>query len=805
MKADELTLEEKCRLLGGASTWRTHAIERAGIPALKLSDGPNGVRGDGVGTRSTPGLVIPVGIALGATWNVDLVRDLADVLGREAERKGAHVLLAPTVNLQRTPVGGRVFECLSEDPELTARLAVAYVRAVQEHDVAVTVKHFVVNDTEVERMTVDVHVDDAALRELYLRPFEAAVTEGGAWGVMSAYNKLRGEHCADNRWLLTEVLREEWGFDGFVVSDWYGSHDTVASAHAGLTVPMPGPRTIYGDALERAVNAGTVEEATVDRLVNQVITLATRTKAAERSSERAEETVDDPRERALCRRAVAEGAVLVRNDGVLPLDASRTVAVIGPNARDTRIMGGGSSSLEALPHRSVLDALEDRVASVVHAPGVRIDRLPPPLPERLLRTPDGEPGLFVEYRNGLSPEAEVVATDNAPSTMVRFFGSTPPAVDPARFHVAMVGSFVPEVSGPHRFSAVITGMGHVQVGDVRVLDDPNRSLPRGSMFFGLACEEQTAVVDCQAGVPVPVSLSGTGLGGFAGLRLGVRVPDPPDLLERAVAAAEQSDAAVVVVGTNDEWETEGEDRTTIALPGDQDELVRRVAAANPNTAVVVNAGSPVAMPWADRVGAVLLTYFGGNEMGDGVTDVLLGAADPGGRLPITCPRRLEDVPSWPHYAPVDGVQTYGEGLFMGYRGHDASGVEPLYPFGHGLSYGTADWGSPEVSAETVRAGEPVDVSVTVTATGERAATVVVQGYVSQVEPPVPRPPKSLACWQKLVVDPGDATRVTLQFPPTAFRRWDETADAWTIDPGRYELLLASSAADIRHRFPVTLT
>ena len=809
MRAEQLTLEEKCRILGGASTWRTHPGPSGDVPVVKMSDGPNGVRGDGLGATRTPGVVIPVGIALGATWDAELVGELADLLGRETVRKGAHVLLAPTVNLQRTPVGGRVFECFSEDPELTARLAVAYVRGVQAHDVAVTVKHFVVNDTEIDRMTVDVQADDRTLRELYLRPFEAAVTEAGAWGIMSAYNQLRGEHCAQSRWLLTDVLRDEWGFDGFVVSDWFGSHDTVGSAHAGLNVAMPGPKTIYGARLQRAVEVGDVDEATVDALVDDVVRLAERTHADRLSSERDEQTVDEPSERALCRRAVVAGAVLARNEGALPIAPGARIALVGPNASGTRIMGGGSASLEPLPNRSILEALEAR-AEVVHEPGVRIDRLPPPLGSRSLRTPDGEPGLLVEYRNGHDPDSDIVFTEASRSSMVRFFGSTPAGVDPARFLVTMRGEYVPEVSGRHELSAVITGGGHVRVGDEDVLDDPDHRLPRGPLFFGLGSEEQTAVLDAEAGVPVPVHITCTGVGGFSAIRLGVRPPDPADMIGLAVAAAADADVAVVVVGTNDEWETEGEDRTTISLPGDQDELVRRVAAANPNTVVVVNAGSPVAMPWLDDVSAVLITYFGGIEMGDGVADVLLGDADPGGRLPITYPVALEDTPAWPHYRPVDGVQRYGEGLLMGYRGFDAAGTAPLLPFGHGLSYGTSTWPkatttTTSIAAADLEAGATVDVDVVVEATGDRDATAVVQGYVAPVDPPVERAPKTLGTWSRVVVPAGDSTTTTLRFGATALRRWDDVDGRWVIDPGPVDLIVAASATDERHRIRVTVT
>jgi beta-glucosidase len=794
---EDLTLEEKCQLLGGASTWRTHPVDRVDLPALKMSDGPNGVRGDGLGARRTPGVTIPVGIAIGASWNPELAGELGDLLGKESRRKGAHVLLAPTVNLQRTPVGGRVFECMSEDPELTARLAVPLVRAVQAHDVAVTVKHYVANDTEVDRMTVDVDVDDRVLRELYLRPFEATVTEAGAWGIMSAYNQVGGEHAAGNARLLTTILRDEWGFDGFVVSDWFGSHDTVASIRAGLTVAMPGPRTIYGERLQAAVESGEAEETLVDAQVEALLRLMARVRVTERDPEQDEQTVDDSDERALCRRAAAEGLVLCRNEGgVLPISPTASLAVVGPNASDTRIMGGGSASLQPLPHPSLLEVLGERFASVVHEPGTRIDRLPPPLTERVLRTADGEPGLRVDYRDGVDDSGPIVTSDITPESMLRFFGSTPEGVDPERFHVTVTGAFVPDVSGPHLFSAVLTGAGRIEVGDDAVLDDPDHRLPRGPLFFGLASEEQESTIDCEAGVPVPVRITTTGRGGFAGIRLGVRAPEPEDLIERAVAAARGADVAVVVVGTNDEWETEGEDRTTIELPGDQDDLVRRVAAANPRTVVIVNAGSPVSMPWVEEVAGVLVAYFGGSEMARGVADVLAGDADPGGRLPITYPKALEDTPTWRWYAPVDGVQHYGEGLLMGYRGFDAAGTEPLFPFGHGLSYGATTWGEGSLSSSAVDAGADVELTVPVEATGERSATVVVQAYLSGPDGHG-RAPKVLAGFAKAVVEPGSEEAIVVRVPSEAFRRWD--GSGWVVDRGRWEVSTAASATDVRDR------
>ncbi len=317
------------------------------------------------------------------------------------------------------------------------------------------------------------------------------------------------------------------------------------------------------------------------------------------------------------------------------------------------------------------------------------------------------------------------------------------------------------------------------------------------MYFGAGSEEQWATVDMQAGEPVDIDVELWMRQPVGVVRLGIRPPRVEALIERAAAVARRADAAVVVVGTNEDWETEGADRTTIALPGDQDELVRAVAAVNPRTIVVVNAGSPVSMPWVDEVAAILIPFFGGMEMGNAVADVLLGDTDPGGRLPITYPKRLEDAPAWSHYRPVDGVQRYGEGFAMGYRGHDRSGVEPLFPFGHGLSYGDATWGPATASTTSVGKGETVTVTVPVTTTTERDATVVVQGYVASVDSPVDREPKALRTWAKLAVPAGATVDVPLTFAREAFRRWDTMTGDWVVDPGDYDLVIAASATDIR--------
>jgi beta-glucosidase len=794
---DQLTLSEKCSLVAGASNWRTPPIPRLGIPAVKMTDGPNGARGEGTVGEATPGVLVPVGIAQGATWDPDLVGRVGDLLGRETLRRTSHVLLAPAVNLHRTPIGGRTFEYYSEDPELTARLSVEYVKGVQAHDVAATVKHFVANDTEVDRHTVDVDVDERVLRELYLRPFEACIGEAGAWAVMSAYNRLAGEFCAANTELLRVILRDEWGFDGAVMSDWYGAHEAAPSANGGLSIEMPGPPQVYGEHLEAAVQRGEVEEATVDGLVLDVIRLIDRTRATERSPDEPEVSVDDPDERAFCRHVAQAGSVLAKNTGgALPIDAGSgvSIAVVGPNAADTRTQGGGSSALQPLPHGSILDALRVRFPSLVHERGVTMDKATPLAPLDRFIGPDGEPGLLVQIHNGTEATGPP-RHEGRTNGQLRYFGSLPDGVTTPCF-VTLRGAYLPEVPGPHEFGLITAGRPTCRVGDVE-LARGGEQLPAGDAFYGSGSAEQLATIEAMAGEAIPIEFDLVARGPFAAMRLGVRPPADEGMFDRAVAAAATADVAVVVVGTNDEWETEGHDRDSITLPGRQDELVSAVAGVCDRTVVVVNAGAPVSMPWIDEVDAVLLPFFGGMEMAEAVASILTGEADPGGRLPITFPRQLDDSPAWPHYAPVDGVQRYVEGLHMGYRGHDRTGVQPLFPFGHGLSYGASQWGEATASATSLDAGESVTVSVPIAATGDRDATVVVQGYVAPIDPPVEREVKSLRTWAKGVVPAGATRTFELVFGPEAFRRWDDQAHGWTIDPGAYDLVIAASAADIR--------
>jgi beta-glucosidase len=797
-RIDQLTLEEKVALLAGVDWWHTAAVDRLGVPALKMSDGPAGVRGAHV-SGGPPSNSFPCGTALGATWDVDLVREVGEALAAELASKGAQLILAPTVNLHRTPLAGRNFECYSEDPFLTARLAVAYIEGVQGQGVGATVKHFVANDSEFERMTISSEVPERALRELYLLPFEAAVREAGTWALMSAYNKVAGTWCSEHPWLLTTLLREEWGFDGLVVSDWFGTHSTEAGVEAGLDLEMPGPPQHRGEALLVAVREGRVAEAVVDERVGRVLQLLERTgvltgTAADPTVERYD---DDPARHALLRRAAASAIVLLQNEGdLLPLDpaAIGSLAVIGPTASWASTQGGGSAQVAPPYEVSPLEGLRASLGAsvaVTFEPGASIARGPSRLdPTRLA---DGV--LAVEYLDGAGT---VVATERTRRSWFRWDPQFRPAGADAPWTVRATSTFTAAYDGEHAFSVRTAGRVRLSVGDTTAA---SWDAAEGRRTVGLS-------VTLAAGEAVPLRLEWAVDHGDLGLDLRVLEPLPADLADRAVAAAAAADVAVVVVGLDSTWETEGRDRADLSLPGGQADLVRRVAAANPRTIVVVNTGAPVDLTWADDVPAILQLWYPGQEGGNALADVVFGRVSPGGRLPTTFPRRLEDVPAMAHYPGADGAVHYEEGLFIGYRAFDRSGVTPAFPFGHGLSYTTFAYGPITTSATTVgpSASAGLEVVVPVTNTGPVAGDEVVQLYVVDVEASVERPAKELKGFVRVRdVAPGATVEARFVLDDRSFAFWDPDRHDWVVEPGDFELLAAASVADVRQRATVTWT
>ncbi|MET9318754.1 glycoside hydrolase family 3 C-terminal domain-containing protein [Streptomyces sp. NPDC003038] len=797
-----LDLDTKARLLAGQDMWSLPAVPEIGLRSLVMSDGPIGVRGVRW-TADDPSIALPSPTALAAAWDPALARRAGRLLAQEARRKGVHVLLAPTVNLHRSPLGGRHFECYSEDPYLTGAIGSGYVNGVQDGGVGTTVKHFVGNDAETERFTVDNAIAPRPLRELYLAPFEAIVAGARPWGVMTAYNQVNGTTMTEHHHLVNEVLRGEWGFDGFNVSDWMAARSTTADIEGGLDVAMPGPSTVYGPALAAAVRAGEVPESAVDAAVRNVLRLAARVGALDGAPAAVAVPPAPIDGQALARELAARGFVLVRNEnGALPLDAGpgRTVALIGAAARDARVLGGGSATV--FPERVVspLDGLTAALAEGALTFTVGAD------PSDELTPADKGFELRAVCRDA---SGAVLGKGGLPSGQVQWIGDDLPAgaTYDTMASIEVTGTFVPRESGEHAFGTRGLGAFSLAMGGQKVWDGVQEMGDESDpfeAFFGAPSER--ARITLTEGEPVEVSLTYrvpdmTALPlkavMFSLLHLGPR-RDPDELIAEAVAAARSADTAVVVVATTERVESEGFDRRDLTLPGRQDDLVRAVAAANPNTVVVVNAGSPVELPWREEVAAVLLTWFPGQEGGAALADVLLGDAEPGGRLPTTWPATFADAPVT-EVVPAEGRLEYREGLFIGYRAYEKHAITPAFPFGHGLGY--TDWAyeSLEATADAVR--------VRVTNTGTRPGREVVQVYLAPVETAadsarsaaVERPGSWLAAFAGVEAGPGESVEAEIALPARAFEIWDEEAHGWQRVAGAYEVRASRSHGDTRLR------
>ncbi len=830
-----LPVEEKVRLLTGADSWRTYGADALGLRPIVMSDGPAGVRGITKDDRN-PSASLPCPSALGATWDADLVRELTKAMAAEARAKGVHVVLAPTINLMRTPLGGRGFECFSEDPVLTARLAVGYVRGLADGGVGAAVKHYVGNDSETERWTYDAQIPEAVLRELYLVPFEACVREAGTAMVMAAYNAVNGSLMTEHARLLREVLKDEWGFTGVIVSDWDATRSTVATAVAGLDLAMPGPDSPWGAALVAAVRDGTVPEEVIDDKVLRLLEVARQVGAltfpvpapsADGAPARDGNALDGrtldgnaldgaaPRGAALAdpgllRRVAAASFTLLRNErAALPIDpaATRQVALIGPNAAHPVIQGGGSAAVHPAAVSTPVAALRAALggqATVTVSPGCHTWEIVPEPPAGTVTDPvTGQPGVRLEFRTA---DGTLIGSEHRSGTLFAWWGDGVPAGvgwgEPGT--VTVRASYTPEHTGPHVVGAAGVGRLRVTVdgtvaaqGDTPVPDDPVETMTRPGQITGQ--------VQLTAGELTDVRLdfrpAATAEGPLA-VRLGiVAAPDEEAALAAAVAAATAADVAVVVAGSAETTESEGFDRPSLRLPGRQDELIERVSAANPRTVVVVNAGMPVLMPWAGRVAAVLYAWLPGQAMGAALADVLLGRAEPGGRLPVTLPAAERDAPVL-HAVPDGGRLSYTEGLLVGYRGYDAAGTVPLFPFGHGLGY--TGWEYEALSAPaTVAPGTDLPLRIRVRNTGHRAGREVVQVYLGGPQPDPGRPVRVLATFGSATAGPGEAADLALTVPARLFARYDEQAARWVWPPGEFTVAVGRSSRDLRLTSTVT--
>lgn len=812
----KLSLEEKVALLTGADFWSLRPHPGIGLRPIRTSDGPAGVRGPRWDERDTA-LNVPAPVALAATWDPRPAELIGSLLAAECHRKDVDVLLAPTVNLQRSPFSGRNFEYFSEDPVLTEVMGSAVVRGLQRAGVAATVKHFVANDSETDRFSVDVRVGERALRELYLAPFETIVRDARPWAVMAAYNSVNG-HTMTESPMLSGILKGEWGFDGLVVSDWHAGRSTEAAANAGLDLMMPGPGGPWDHALIDAVRQGRVSEARIDDKVLRIVRLAARVGALNRApGSRPEDPWTVERARDALRSTAASGFVLARNEqSLLPMDPHglRRVAVLGPNAAVPRTLGGGSATVFPPYCVSPLEGLRAALApdiAVDYSPGVHSHTRIPLAKPALLHLPDStEPGTLVEF---LDASGSVLDAEH------RLGGSCtwrmlPVAVRPAQLAAVRVTTAIrAQKPGRHLIGCSGHGRFRMTIAD-HLAFDTQLSVPGGTdpTEAHIRPPQQYAAINLDAGQSVDVLLEhhlGTSGGdtsfvlGGVSFQLNVEEPHAKDSDEiaRAALLAQAADVAIVVVGNTEEVESEGFDRTSLSLPGRQDELVRRVADANPRTVVVVNSGSPVLLPWADAVPAVLLTTFPGQEYGNALADVLLGRSEPGGLLPVTWPDSPGNLLST---TPSRGVLSYDEGLFIGYRHFDRAGRQPRYPFGHGLGFTNWEYLDAEVVVPPAAPGGAV-IRVRLRNAGARAGCETIQVYASRQHSSVERPVRWLVGFTKVETGPGDEVTTDIPVPLRRLAYWNTADGTWAVEPGKYQLAIGRSSRDLPLRTAVIAT
>ncbi|PYH41053.1 beta-glucosidase H [Aspergillus saccharolyticus JOP 1030-1] len=815
---EELTLGEKVALTAGIDFWHTASVPRLNIPSLRMSDGPNGVRG----TRffnGVPAACFPCATALGATWDTELLHQVGRLMGEEAIAKGSHIILGPTINIQRSPLGGRGFESYAEDGVLSGTLAGHYCRGVQEKGVAATLKHFVCNDQEHERLAVDTIITDRALREIYLLPFQLAMRICQPACVMTAYNKVNGTHVSENKKIITDILREEWGWDGLVMSDWFGTYSTSDAINAGLDLEMPGKTRWRGTALAHAISSNKVAEFVMDERVRNVLNLVNWVEPLGIPEHAEEKALNRPEDQALLRRAASESVVLMKNEeNILPLKKEKSILVIGPNAKFAAYCGGGSASLDSYYTVTPFEGVSAKSQGpVAFAQGVYSHK-ELPLLGPLLKTEDGKTGFKFRVYNEPASESNRTLVDelHLVSSSGFLMDYVNPKIKSFTFYVDMEGYFTPEEDGVYDFGVTVVGTGKLYV-DGEVVVDNTQNQRQGTAFFGNATVEERGSKALKAGQTYRILLEfgsaptsdldmrGVVIFGPGGFRFGAcRQITQEELISQAVRLAASAEQVVIFAGLTSEWETEGHDRDHMDLPPGSDEMISRVVDAHPNAVVVLQSGTPVTMPWVHKTKGLLHAWFGGNECGNGIADVLYGDVNPAAKLPVSFPVRLQDNPSYLNFRSERGRVLYGEDVYVGYRYYEKLDLPPLFPFGHGLSYTTFDRQNlrvttvPEQLACTADAApEPVSVTVSVTNTGPLPGAEIVQLWVRPPPTGVNRPKRELKGFTKVMLQPGETRAVEIAVEKKlATSWWDEQRGKWASESGVYEVQVTGTGEGV---------
>lgn len=798
-----MSLEEKAGFLAGVDDWNFRGSHRFKIPSIYVADCGHGVTL--CGDRSSPATCFPTGISMASTWNVELMEEVGQALGRECLALGVSLLLGPMINLHRIPLNGRSFETFSEDPVLAGRLGGAIVRGIQSQGVGACLKSIVANNQQHQQHTTDVRVDERTLRELYLRAFEIAVEESDPAALMTSYNPLNGVNTGESAWLIKEVVRGDWGYQGMVVSDWRAI-ESAAVYQSGLDLEMPGPgKFLSREKVLAAVETGVWTEAEVDERVERILRLLLKYGRSPHGATEFANYLDSPENRTLAQRVAEESIVLLKNEGgLLPLSRQRIkrLAVIGPNAAQTRLGGGGSASVTPFVTVSPLEGIRTTAGKgieVCFEEGCSLTGTMETVREVWRRVATSEAGLRAAFYPSGEVDGEPEAVHEVEEIDASWGWAAPgPDVPRCNYAVRFTGMLVPPATGRYRLGVFGQEGGvRLKLGGETVVDDWVDSDTPHDFEGGYASRYQTVEADWEVNQPVLVELDYGKRAARAAVRLEWERPDQVDPIERAVQLAEASDAVILCLGLSNLFEGGSRDRTDLALPEKQVQLLRRIVTVNPHTVVCLNNGGPLSMPWEPEVPAILEAWYPGQAGGIALARLLFGDVNPSGKLPDTIAHRLTDHPSAANYPGKADRVSYREKLMVGYRHFDSAGIEPHYPFGFGLSYTEFDVSPPTLSSQQLNPGESVKVCVDVSNTGIRPGAETVQLYVRPYRPVISRPEKELRSFSKIQLDPGETQTVTFTLTWRDLAYWDEVTHSWQVQAGKFDVLVGSHSRDVQ--------
>ncbi len=783
---NQMTLEEKIEQIAGVG-FDTKGNERLRIPTLRMTDGP-------VGVRWGSATALPAAVALAATWDTALIRRVGILLGKETLARGRNFFLGPCVNIHRLPVGGRNFESFGEDPYLAGQIAVPYIKGVQSQNVIACVKHFACNNQEWNRSSVSANVDERSLHEIYLPAFKAAVRQGRVWSVMTSYNKVNGIWTSENNYLLTDVLKKQWGFDGFVVSDWGATHSTIGSAKAGLDLEMPYGKYFTDSLIKEAIARNEITEAMITDKVRRLLRVRLLAGMLDTPQAVSEEVLQSDEHKRIAYEAAVNGIVLLKNErNLLPIDLSknRRIAIIGPNANFPRVGGGGSSKVTPFYAISPLEALKNKVGPDVelcYSLGAIPNGEVQIVDRSFLVTDDGNQGLMAEYFTNINLSGAPLFTRTDYDINFFWCYDAPRmdmhgANDDSYFSVRWTGRLIAPKTGKYKFKVLHNDGVRLSIAQKRVID---------SWTTSGASRIDEGVIALAEGQKYDLILEYFNNGGVSEVKLGWEVPGV-NLMQEAIDLARSADMAIVFVGLSDHFESEGRDREYLEL-GIQDSLISAISAVNPNTVVVMITGTPsIIERWEGKVSAIAQAWYGGQEGGNAIADILLGNRNPSGKLPCTFYKSKDQSPGFTDYKNPNLQSYYSEGIYVGYRYLDKNGFAPRYPFGHGLSY--THFLYQKLSAKVKK--DKVVIRFTLTNTGKYDGAEVVQVYVSPVKTAIEKPLRELKQFQKVFLRRNESKEIALALGGEAFQYFDTQKHRWEVAAGEYRILVGSSSGDIR--------